>query len=149
MSGPRKEFPGAPPESIQSIVASLQVLVYRMEDLIEARTAPHAELLVRELTADMRAWREVIQEGCRRWSEQPGTDERGELQERLKKQLANLNARIEEVLNAAEPGAVSDSESGDFYRLLGGFRGFSEAALVFAGTAEEIDWEELREERFS
>ena len=119
-----------------------------MEDLIEVRQAPHAEVLVRELTEDVRGWRLVIEENCRKWSECPEAGSVEDLRERLKTRLAALNSRIEETLNAADPEAVGDQESGNFYRLLAGFRGFSEAALVYAGASREIDWEKLREERF-
>ena len=143
------KFPGAPPEQIQAIVASLQVIVYRMEDLIEARHAPHSEVIVRELTEDIRAWRHVIEGGCRRWSEQYAGRDPGELRERLKVRMAKLNERVEETLNAAGPGEISDAEAANFYRLLGGFRGFSEAALVYADGAAGVDWRQLKEERFS
>ena len=44
---------------------------------------------------------------------------------------------------------VTGEERGNLYRLLGAFRGFSEAASVFAGSAAGIAWDRLREERFS
>mgnify|MGYP003639306465 CR=1 FL=1 len=142
------KFTGVTPQRIDGIVASLQVLDFRLEDLIEARQAPHAEVFVRELTEDVRAWRMVIEENCRRWSECPETDSVDDLREKLKARLDNLNLRIEEVMNTADPEAVSTEERKNFYRLLGGFRGFSEAALVYSGAANEVDWERLREEKF-
>jgi uncharacterized membrane protein YccC len=143
-----KKFPGASPDQIDGLAASLQILVYRMEDLIEARRAPHAEVLVRELTKDIRAWRLVIEENCRRWAERPEAGSAGDLPERLKARLATLNTTIEKTLNAAALEEISEEESGNFYRLLAGFRGFSDAALVYADVADEIDWSQLREERF-
>lgn len=142
-------FPSASPERIGTLVASLQVLVYRLEDLVSSRRAAHSPYLVEELTADIRAWRSVLEGACRRWSERPGTDRRGDLQEGLSKRLATLDGRIERVLNGASEDDVSAEQSARFYRLLGGFRGLSESALVFAGTAEDVDWKQLREERFS
>jgi uncharacterized membrane protein YgaE (UPF0421/DUF939 family) len=143
-----KMFPGASPAQVGDLVASLQILVYRMEDLIEARRAPHAEVLVHELTEDIRAWRLVIEENCRRWSERPEAGSSDDLPERLKARLATLNTRIEETLNAASLENITEQERGNFYRLLSGFRGFSEAALLYTGVADEIDWKQLREERF-
>ena len=114
----------------------------------ETREAPHAELLARELTADVRAWREVIEAKCRDWAERPGEDPSAELRERLRRRLAELNRRITDVLDATPAGAVPDEEQLNFYRLIGAFRGFSEAALVFADSAARVDWPRLREERF-
>jgi hypothetical protein len=43
-----------------------------------------------------------------------------------------------------------NQEEGElFFRLLGGYRGVSEAALAYAGAAQPINWSQWREERFS
>ena len=57
-------------------------------------------------------------------------------------------ARIEEILNRATEREINDEASRGFYRLLGGFRGVSEAAVAYAGVAGKVDWGEWREERF-
>jgi hypothetical protein len=142
------KFPSPSPEDRSGMVASFQILSFRMEDLIDARQAAHAEVVVRELTGDIGAWRMVMGETCRGWSTRRGEDRTDELRDKIKKRLARLNVGIEETLNTAGDGEISEQESRNFYRLLGGFRGFSEAALVFADSAERIDWKHLREERF-
>jgi uncharacterized membrane protein YgaE (UPF0421/DUF939 family) len=142
------QYPGAAPAEIQAVVADLQVLVYRMQDLVEARQSPQAAVLVRSLMSDVREWRIVIEEGCRRWAEMPGAADARDLRERLETRIAKLEARFEAVLDAMEESAISDAEGGNFYRLLGGFRGVSEAAIVYADSASRIDWNQLKKERF-
>ena len=144
-----KVVPGVDPEDISAMLASLQILAYRMDDLTEARRAPHAKLFIDELTQDVRAWRIALQEHCRRWSERPGDDRQDSLRDQLQTRLTALDTRIESVLTSDTEGRVTAEERGNLYRLLGSFRSFSEAALVFAGSAEEIAWDRLREERFS
>ncbi len=143
-----KKFPKATPGQIEDMIACFQVLVYRLEDLIETRQAPQAEVLVRELIEDVRAWRIVIVDGCRQFAKDPTPDFEGDLRDRLKTRLANLNRRIEETLNTVGDGEISQQERENFYRLLGSFRGFSEAALAYADSAVAIDWDQFREERF-
>jgi len=144
----RKRFPHNTPDRIEGIVTGTRTLAYRIEELIRARGAPQASILVRELRDDVRSWRIVIEQGLKNWSERPETESVAELRERLSARLAKLNARIAETLNSAGEGQVSDQESRSFYRLLGSYRGLSEAAVAYAGSAAEIDWAEWREERF-
>jgi uncharacterized membrane protein YccC len=52
-----KALPGTTPQQVQTLTNRLQALTYRMQELLEARQSPQADLLVRELLADVRAWR--------------------------------------------------------------------------------------------
>ena len=70
------------------------------------------------------------------------------LSERLTARLSQLERRIEETINKAPEGELSRDDRERLYRLLGAYRGLSEAAIEYAGTAEEIDWSRWRESRF-
>jgi hypothetical protein len=70
------------------------------------------------------------------------------LRERLTARLGHLEGRIEETLDKAGEGELSDRDEENFYRLLGAYRGLSEAAIEYAGTAEGIEWNQWRESRF-
>ncbi len=144
----RKKFPNNTPDQVKDLVANLQVLVYRVEELIEARSAPQASILMRELSDEVRAWRIVVEQGFARWSEYPEAESADDLRERLSLRLARLNAGIEETMNRAGEEELSDEERRNFYRLLGSFRGVSQAAIAYAGAAGSIDWAHWREERF-
>ena len=124
------------------------MLAYRIEELLEARRAPQAELLVKELSGDVKVWRLVIEQGLRHWAARPEAESADAIRERLSARLARLNAHIEETLNRAAERELVDTESRNFYRLLGGFRGVSEAAVAYAGIAGTIDWAQWREEMF-
>jgi uncharacterized membrane protein YccC len=145
----QQKFPANTSVQIESVVAALQVLVYGMEELMEARSAPQASHLMRELGDDVRAWRIVMEQKFKRCSERPEAESQDDLQKRLLARLAGLNARIEEVLNQAAEEKITDEESRNFYRLLGGFRSVSEASVAYAGIAGTIDWANWREEVFS
>ena len=64
---------------------------------------PQAELLVRELSDDVRPWRVLVQEQFRLWAEDPELEvEPGvDAQERVTARLARLEARIAETFRQA------------------------------------------------
>ena len=51
-------------------------------------------------------------------------------------------------MNKAAEGELSDRDGEHLYRLLGAYRGLSEAGIEYAGTAEGIEWGRWRESRF-
>ena len=63
--------------------------------------------------------------------------------------MIRLEARIREALDKAPEDRISDRDAENFYRLLGAYRGVSEALVEYAGNAGGIDWERWREERFA
>jgi hypothetical protein len=89
-----------------------------------------------------------VQEAFQGWSRSSAVAPAEVLRERLTARLELLEARIEETLNKATEGELTDQDGERFYRLLGAYRGLSEAALEFADTAEEIEWSRWRESRF-
>jgi hypothetical protein len=59
-----------------------------------------------------------------------------------------LEQRIKEILDKSTKNQLSDRDCENIYRLLGAYRGVSEALVEYAGSAETIDWAGWREERF-
>jgi uncharacterized membrane protein YccC len=137
------------PEQLQALTTHLQTLAYRMQELMDARdNYPQAELLVHELLADMRAWRLKVQKVLQVFSRDPAAVPVNELREQLATSIQHLEVRIKETLNKAEEGKFSDQDGENFYRLLGAYRGLSEAMIEYAVTAEGIGWDRWRESRF-
>lgn len=141
---------GNSPADVQALVNSLQVLSSRIESLVEARAQPQAELLVQELLKDFRAWRIRVQAVFEDLSRDAATGEQDAEahRRRLEGTMHVMEQRIEQALDQAteEELAVQDGEN--FYRLLGAYRGVSEAMVAYAGTAGGIDWDRWREARF-
>ncbi len=143
----QKKFPNTRPEQVQALVTSLQVLVYRMEELLDAGSASGAEPIMRELRDDIEAWRQEIAKAFARWSDQPEAQPGDEQRDGLKAWVSGLEAKLGEAVERAR-GRVSEEEGEAFYRVLGGYRGVSAAAVAYAGAAGRIDWAQWREERF-
>ena len=86
------------------LTSNLQALAYRMQELMDARESPQAQLLVREMLTDVRAWRLKVQEAFQGWSRDSAVAPAEVLRERLTARLGLLEARIEETLNKAGGG---------------------------------------------
>jgi hypothetical protein len=143
-----KKFPDNTPEQVQSLVARLQALSYRMEELLDAGKARQSALLTRVLGDDIRALRQGFERTFKHWSAEFGTAPADDAHDRLAAGRSALEARIDEALAQHDAEAFSEQEGEDFYRLLGGYRGVSEAAVAYASVAAEINWKHWREERF-
>jgi len=136
------------PEQVQALVTSLQVLALRIKALVEAREHPQNDLLVRELLAEVSAWRIAIEAIFQRWAESLEVDPSGaDLEQRLSARLHRLEQRINDTLGLAEANVISNEDYQNFYRVLGSYRGLSEAVLALAkanGDVSLVTWQEAR-----
>jgi uncharacterized membrane protein YccC len=135
-------------EQVQALIDSLQALAYRMQDLVESRAAPQSQVLWHELLSEVRAWRTGLQDILYTLSQHPEGADFIDFRSRLDTMLEHLEGKIEKVLSGADQASVSTRESENSFRLLGAFRGVSEALVNFAKQASGIDWSRLREARF-
>ena len=143
-----KAFPKNSPEQVAGLLEALQLLAYRIDDLLDGRSSSSAKVLAGELGDSVREWRAVVDQAFHQWSEVPEADPGPELMERLSRQVAELNPRIEELFTHSGRDEITDAEGRSFYRLLGTYRGVARAGLVYARQARAVDWAEWREERF-
>jgi uncharacterized membrane protein YccC len=145
-------FPDNSPELVQALVISLDAFALRLEALAGMRDLPQADLLVRELLEDVRAWRLIAEQHLRLWAQNPALalGQSAEMQDRLTARLARLETRVEETfrLVGEGEGELSAEDYENFYRLLGSYRSLSEAGIDYARLAEKINWDQWREARF-
>ncbi len=145
-----RSFPDNPPEKVQALLDSLSALAFRMKEVVDARKMPQAEFAVRELLDELRAWRLAVKAQIHLWVEDPEAAARQatDLQARLNERMEKLEARIEETFQKAGEGDLTAEDHEHLYRLLGSFRGLSEAGLTFIGIARGVNWGQWREARF-
>jgi hypothetical protein len=136
------------PDRVQSLLTSLQALSERMQAMLDAQSTPQSGMLVGELMDDMRDWRAGILQAFGRLSADTGTVDPAAFRARVDARLARLEARVEETLDKADEEQVSIEARGNMYRLLGAYRGLSEALVELAERVSPIDWARLREARF-
>ena len=142
-----RSFTGIEPGQVQSLALSLQALSFRISALLEARQQPQAAEIAEHLTQDVRQWRQALLAYLRRWSGEPALAPETGLEQRLKDRLARLEQRIDEAFEFIGRDKLDQEAYRNFYRLLGGFRGVSEAMLRYAqlnGRMNLMQWQENR-----
>jgi hypothetical protein len=100
----------------------------------------------KQLLDDLREWSQVIEERFRRRADP--TQAMGSVADRLAARLAKMETRLDETFAEASEGVLSSEDYKNFYRLLGSYRGLSEAAIGYARLAEAINWPVWKEARF-
>lgn len=140
---------GTPPEQLQALVISLQTLTYRMQHLLEEHDTPPAHNLVKELFAEFRAWRLGMKSILQVMADDPAGVEGVALRARLDGVLERFEEKIKIAFNQTGEGKFSDQDTEKFYRLMGAYRGVSEALVDYAGNADAIHWGPWHEERFA
>ena len=142
-------LPGTTREQVQHLVSRLQILTYRLQELLEARKDPQSPELVQEFLGDFQDWRQRVQETLERLSLNPTSAEQAVLRGKLDKLVERLELRIREAMDNMPEASLDASEGEHFYRILGAYRGVSEALVDYAGSTDNIDWARWREERFA
>jgi uncharacterized membrane protein YccC len=141
-------FSGNTPEQVRRLVTGLHGLKYRIEYLLETRDTRQPGSLAREMKPNAHAWLESIESIFVSWSDNPGSEPAVDLEQRLAAELGVLEQRIDTTIAQLDREALSKADGENFYRLLGAYRGVSEAAIAYAGNAASIDWAEWGEEKF-
>ena len=144
-----KSFPDNSREQIHSLVASLQILSYRVESLLSAGRATQSRILIDASRSEISAWLASIARVSREWSSRPEAGNVESLQQHLAEGLNTLEARFRNAGSQLDKSAVDESDAENYFHLLSSLRGVSEASLTYAKAAEVIDFPHWREERFS
>jgi len=145
-----RAFPANTPEQAQAMVSSLYVLAFRIKDLVEAHGYPQVELVEKHLRDDLRAWHQVVEARLQRRADDPThvIEPSADVRERLAARLARLESSIDEISSQSGKGELSAANYENLYRLLGSYRGLSEAAISYTQLAGDIDWAQWQEARF-
>ena len=105
---------------------------------------------MRALREDWQDWQLRLEDAFRRAAQDPVlADEPEALRIGLESGLKRLESRIEEFLDEAATGQISDAEAEDFYRLLDASRGVSKSLIDYEASASEFNWVRWRDARFA
>jgi hypothetical protein len=136
-------------DQVQQLATNLQALSDHLKALVEVRpTTVEPGMLAQALMVDMRGWRLGMKEAVGRLTADPGALDQAAARTRLEHRLEQLEGRVEDALEKAGEAGISDDVVENMYRLLGAYRGLSEALVGLVQRASPIDWVRLREARF-
>jgi uncharacterized membrane protein YccC len=144
-----KALAGTSPAQLQAIVASLQSLADRMQGLAEANRYTRSMHLPKELRPAVSDWQMAVQNTLLNLSGDPTSGNKDAFQSRLSGIMVVLEQRIQLALDNDLAGQISAQDGENFYRLLGAWRGVSEALITYAGSTTPVDWAPWREEHFT
>ena len=131
-----RTFPQIKPEAVQALTTGIEEIALWINLLAETRGSFQGKPLGRQLQEDLRSWRTALEALFHGWAEHPSAESADDLQQRL----TNIETRIAQAFNAAGEGTVSDKAYQNFYRLLGSYRGLSDAAIGYARLAQGFKW---------
>ena len=143
-------LPDTAPVQVQDLVSSLYVLAFRIKGLVEASAHPQAELVRERLREDLQSWHQVIAARFARRADDPTQfiEPSVDMRKRLEERLAKLETSIEAIFDQLGKVELSAAEYRNLYRMLGSYRGLSEAAIGSAQLAEGVNWAPWHETRF-
>jgi uncharacterized membrane protein YccC len=142
-------LPGTEPPQIQAVLSRLQSFSYRMQELLaEEDRGTQVPLLLQELQLDIKTWRARAEETLQRLAGDYDAGDKETLQIKLAALVDHLEQRIANALDRADDNQVTYLDNENFYRLLGAYRGVSEALVECAGIAHTINWSRWQEEKF-
>jgi hypothetical protein len=140
---------GPAPADVQALVVRLKGLSNAIHGLLAVRARRQAEIVVEALRDDVRSWRLGVQSVAHGFALDPAYADGEHLRSRVTAVMEVLEEKITRTLDEAQPGSIDHDEAESLYRLLGAYRGVSEALIDFAGASSEITWAPWREERFA
>jgi uncharacterized membrane protein YccC len=140
---------GTTPADVQALVVRLKALSNAIHGLLAVRARHQAEIVVEALRDDVRSWRLGVQSVAHGFALDPAYADGEHLRSRVTAVMEVLEEKITRTLDEAQPGSIDHDEAESLYRLLGAYRGVSEALIDFAGASSEITWAPWREERFA
>ncbi len=142
------EATGASKEQLDAITTHVQLISLRLIVLLEARANPQSPVLMNELWSDGHVWRQGLQDTFQRLSKNPMIENQAEWQAQLVEIMASLELCIANTLDKVEEEQLSRMDEENFYRLLGAYRGVSDATFEYSSTAQLINWDQWNESRF-
>lgn len=139
-------FPNTDFNEIEELSDSLDLFNVRMEILLEAKNnAPENDDNVFYET--LAEWREHLLKTFDCWDNIPEEKIRTNTGELVQNGLTVIENKLKTILIKNEQ-TINKEEAIQFYYLLGGYRGVTEATLSFIQVADKMNWKQWKEERF-
>ena len=135
-------------DQVQHLLAQVHALKVRIQELEETHRRGLSDQVSLGLLEDMAAWRRALAKILQDWSNNVRSETHEGLARRLQSGLETIESRVEEAFKSQAGTQASDEALLNVYRLLGSYRGLSEALVAYSRASDGIDWSRLREARF-
>ena len=133
-------------QQIEELVNILDVIVVRIETLMEANHSSQ-ESKINELSELINDWKQRLIKAFDSWDNLTEDEIKSNTSELVLKRMDELEENLKDIV-AKNEKKINEEEAIQFYHLLGGYRGVTEATLSFVKLADQLDWKQWKEERF-
>ena len=144
-----KLLPADQPGALAAVVAALEGLTYRTQEIINESRAEFPPAFVASLRADLRAWREGVRSTFDQLIDDPGAIDPRQFSAGLDTAANHMEEQVRATLDQPDRAGLSADQGAAFFRLLAAYRGVAAAVGNYARAASGIDWARWREERFA
>lgn len=142
-----KALPGSSAEQIQALQTGMLALSYRLQEVFEEVQGSYSPVLVEAMSPIFLEWQQLIEHELKELAKTP---DRANAQ--FLTAVEDIVKRLEEHIRnhmGGESQQINPEEGVNFYRLLGAFRGTSDALAACIGHAKAVDWRPWHESRFA
>ena len=139
-------FPNTDFDQIDELCNSLEIFIVRMEILMEAKTNT-TDKEINMFNEVLMEWKNRLIETFDCWDNIPEEKIKTDSGELVHSSLSLLEEKLQALLIKNEKTTNKD-EAIEFYYLLGGYRGITEATLSFAQVADKLNWKQWKGEKF-
>lgn len=142
------KYPENSAKQAMDLMLNLESLAFRVEQVLETHVDKIGKNLRIEISDVIGKWKSEFEEIFEQWAKKPEYN----VNQDLKTDLDNLHEEMETWLDKLASdgslGEAGEEESIQFYQLVGGFRGVSQAIASYGTSTNSYSWEEWKEEKF-
>jgi uncharacterized membrane protein YccC len=142
----KKLFPNTSNQQIEEMISALQLLAFKIEALMDAKSIGRENDLPEMLREAIDDWKQKLGKTLDNW--ETNHDELNIRNNEAMKYRINLLEEKLAAIVSQNKNSLNEKEGIQFYHLLGSFHGVTQATLSFANAADNIDWHQYKEERF-
>ena len=143
-----KLFPDNSPRQVEVLVIDLQSLVYRINEFLDTDLAQDKTLLLQYMENEIHDWQAMIEKLFRQWSINPEIELTDGHKNELTIKLKYITDGFDKLFEKDSKNLPTGANGENFYQLLGGLRGVTQATVSYARTTGNLNWEQWREEVF-
>lgn len=143
-----KLFPEDSLQQVKILMVDLQTLVYRIEELFDAKIYEDENLLLEDIKEDVAEWKISIENILGEWSVNPSGEVSEDITNQLEIKLKQIINKVEKLFKDDKGGLITEANGESYYKLVAGLKGINMATAAYAGATTKINWKQWKEEVF-
>lgn len=143
-----KALPGSSSQQVEELQTSIQILRNRLLEVLSERERSQIIWPSQVLHGDVQTWSLQVENELHTMAAAPVDYDNATFRLFMSDMLEQFEKHIDEAMDKEKQAQLTREEGMDFYRLLGVYKGFSEALIGYSAKAADVDWIPWHIERF-